>query len=244
MESLYPQLPALVVLFPFVGALIAALVGWSHRDRVYGFAVVILGLTVFSAVGCLCSVLHGNGMTYRLGGWPPPFGIEYKVDGMNALVLVVISASAFLTTLFSRDIVERELRTRKEHFYTLLLLLISGLLGITITNDAFNLYVLVEISALTSYALIAMSRGRAVFAAFQYVMIGTIGACFYLIGVGYLYIQTGTLNMTDLQGLIATMQDSRAIKAALIFILVGTWIKMGLFPSHGWLPNAYSEASE
>lgn len=111
MESLYPQLPALVVLFPFVGALIAALVGWSHRDRVYGFAVVILGLTVFSAVGCLCSVLHGNGMTYRLGGWPPPFGIEYKVDGMNALVLVVISASAFLTTLFSRDIVSDAVMT-------------------------------------------------------------------------------------------------------------------------------------
>jgi NADH:ubiquinone oxidoreductase subunit 2 (subunit N) len=79
----------------------------------------------------------------------------------------------------------------------------------TITNDAFNLYVLLEISSLTSYALIAIGSKRAVLSAFNYVIMGTIGASFYLLGVGYLYIKTGTLNMSDIREALSTLpQDS------------------------------------
>ncbi len=238
------QLPALVVIIPFFMAFIVALVGWSHEDRAIFLTEIGLLLSFLASIGCLFVVVEHGPVSYRMAGWAPPMGIEYRVDFLNALVLVVITSCSLISVFFSKAIVQRDFRTRKEHFYTLYLLLVTGLLGITITHDAFNLYVLVEISALTSYALIAMGRGRAAFSAFQYVMIGTIGACFYLIGVGYLYVKTGTLNMSDLQLLIADLHDSRAIKSAFVFIMLGTWIKMGLFPLHGWLPNAYSDAKD
>ena len=121
-------------------------------------------------------------------------------------------------------------------------MLISGLVGITITGDAFNLYVLFEICALSSYALLAAGGKRAVLATFYYLLIGTIGACFYLIGVAYLFIKTGSLNMGHLFELIPPIYFTSSILIAFIFINVGLFIKMALFPVHSWMPNVYTKA--
>ena len=112
------------------------------------------------------------------------------------------------------------------------------------TNDAFNLYVLIEITSLTSYALIAMGNRRAALSSFNYVIMGTIGASFYLLGVGYLYIKTGTLNIDDIHNYLRSenLWASQSIVVAFILIMLGVWTKMAFFPLHGWLPNAYSYA--
>jgi len=157
-------------------------------------------------------------------------------------VLTVISVVALVTAIYSGRSVEKELPDRVPQFYTLYVLLVTGLLGMTITGDAFNLYVLVEISALTTYALIAVGEDRALASAFNYVILGTMGACFYLLGVGHLYIMTGTLNMADLMRLLPGLYSSHAIIVAFILILVGVWAKMAFFPFHSWLPNAYTYA--
>ena len=153
-----------------------------------------------------------------------------------------VAVVSFLVAIFSKHAVEKELPDRIAHYYTLFVLLVTGLLGMTITGDAFNLYVLVEIAALTSYALLAMGKGRAYMSTFNYVIMGTIGACFYLLGVGYLYMKTGTLNMGDLSQLLPQLHYSEAILVGFVLIMVGVWIKMAFFPLHGWLPNAYTFA--
>jgi multicomponent Na+:H+ antiporter subunit D len=157
-------------------------------------------------------------------------------------VLVIISSVSLVTVIYSKESVKQELPDIIPHFYTLYLLLVTGLLGMTITGDAFNLYVLVEISALTAYALIAIGKDRAIYASFNYVIMGTIGACFYLLGVGHLYIMTGSLNMADLYTILPKLYSTNAVLVAFILILVGIWAKMAFLPLHGWLPNAYTYA--
>ena len=125
------------------------------------------------------------------------------------------------------------------------LLCLAGLLGITVTGDAFNAFVFLEISSLATYVLIALGRDRrALLAAFQYLIMGTIGATFYVIGVGLLYLLTGSLNMVDIAARLAPAwaDHSRAVVAALAFITVGVSLKLALFPLHTWLPNAYAYA--
>ena len=192
--------PALIVVTPLIASFIVFAVGWF--DRRYCFPLVIIALTaclVFAA-GLAADVLStGNPIHYHLGAWPPPWGIEYVVDHLNALILLAIAVIALLSAVYSRSMAAREFPPAKlPQLYTLYLLQVTGLFGITITGDVFNLYVLVEIASFSAYAMIAMGERGAAFAAFRYMIFGTIGACAYLLGVGYLYILTGSLNMADL----------------------------------------------
>ena len=128
-------------------------------------------------------------------------------------------------------------------FYTAWMLCLTGLLGITITGDAFNVFVFLEISSLSSYVLISLgSERRALIASLRYLVMGTIGATFIVLGVGLLYVMTGTLNMVDLAERLAAVEDTRTVKVAFVFLTVGIGIKMALFPLHAWLPNAYAYA--
>ena len=128
-------------------------------------------------------------------------------------------------------------------FYTMYLLSLTGLTGIAITGDAFNAFVFLEISSLSSYTLIALGRDRrALVAAYQYLILGTIGATFYIIGVGFLYLMTGTLNLGLMAERIVDVESSRVVLTALAFITVGISLKLALFPLHVWLPNAYAYA--
>ena len=123
------------------------------------------------------------------------------------------------------------------------MLCFAGLLGITITGDAFNLFVFLEISSLSSYVLISFGKdNRALTASFQYLIMGTIGATMLLIGIGFLYMMTGTLNMDDLAARLPEVMDTNTVRAAFAFIVVGLSIKLALFPLHIWLPNAYGYA--
>jgi len=133
------------------------------------------------------------------------------------------------------------LRSQSSFHYTIYLLFVTGLLGVTATGDLFNLYVLIEITSLTSYAMVALGdRDRGPLASLNYVFIGVIGASFYLLGVGYLYLKTGSLNMVDVANILSGIQGSSTVLVAFILCMIGIWIKMALFPLHVWLPNAYS----
>ena len=127
-------------------------------------------------------------------------------------------------------------------FYSVYLLLVTGLIGLVSTADMFNLYVFLEISSLTSYALVSIGGGAAVVSAFRYVILGTVGAAFYLLSVGYLYSVTGSLNMADLSRILPGLYDSNVVLVGFSFFVIGISIKMALFPMHAWLPGAYSNA--
>ena len=243
------QAPAVIILAPLFGALLVALAGIRFKAVCLPVTVAALTVSLGAAVETFRVVLEKGEFLYLLGGWERlgqgegiAIGIEYRVDVISGLVLMVIAAVSLITAVYSRTRVASETPDRVPFYYILYLLLVSGLAGMTVTNDAFNLYVLLEISSLTSYALIAVGSRRAVLSAFNYVIMGTIGASFYLLGVGYLYIKTGVLNMQDIHDVIVAngLADSASIRVAFVLILMGVWIKMAFFPLHGWLPNAYA----
>jgi multicomponent Na+:H+ antiporter subunit D len=233
--------PALIVVAPLMSALFAGLFVWIEERLSYPIVLAGLAVSVFSAINVLIQVVASGTIQYKMGGWPPPIGIEYRIDLLNAMVLCLVSGIAFLNLIASCKSVKQEISDRTGSYYTMYNLFVTGLLGVTITGDLFNLYVLIEITSLTSYAQIAMGdRDRGPLASLNYIFIGVIGASFYLLGVGYLYIQTGSLNMADVAVIIKDTPGSSTVLTAFILCILGIWIKMALFPMHVWLPNAYS----
>jgi multicomponent Na+:H+ antiporter subunit D len=196
-----------------------------------------------SAVGLLEMVQQHGEIHYWLGMWEPPWGIEFVVDNLNAYVAIIVTFMAIAAAIYSKRNVEQELPEHKiPTFYTLFLLNITGLLGMTVTGDAFNLYVLIEIASFSAYGLVAVGEEGALIASFRYIVMGTIGACFYLLGIGYLYAVTGSLNMADLRLLLPPLYGNSAVQTSFIFILIGLGIKVALFPLHAWQPDAYTRA--
>ncbi|MDT8440899.1 MAG: monovalent cation/H+ antiporter subunit D family protein [Desulfuromonadales bacterium] len=231
-----------VLLMPLLAALAVNVAGRFDRRWIAPLVLGALGFSLSGALLVLARVVQHGALRYTVGNWQPPYGIELVVDHFSALMLVLITLVALLASFAALKSVEQELPGREYLFFTLYLILITGLCGLVLTGDAFNLYVLLEITSITSYGLIAMGKGRAPLASFNYIIMGTIGACFYLLGVGYLYILTGTLNMADIARLLPALDAPFATATALAFMLVGLWVKMAFFPLHGWLPNAYCHA--
>jgi multicomponent Na+:H+ antiporter subunit D len=231
-----------VLAAPLLTAFFVNLLGRNSRSWITPLALGSLAFSTLASVFLLLRVLTQGAYSYTVGNWKPPLGIELLVDHLSALMLLLISAVALLATVSALKSAERELPGREHLFFTLYLILIAGLYGLVLTADAFNLYVLLEITSITSYGLIAMGKGRAPLASFNYIIMGSIGACFYLLGVGYLYILTGSLNMADIAQLSQGLYGTAAMATAFAFVLVGLGVKMAFFPLHGWLPNAYSLA--
>ncbi|MCD4677881.1 MAG: monovalent cation/H+ antiporter subunit D family protein [Desulfobacula sp.] len=233
--------PALIVIAPLLAALFAGLAVWIKERLSYSIALIGLGISTFSAFKVLMQVIDSGTIQYKMAGWAPPMGIEYRIDLLNAMVLLLVASIAFINLLASYKSVTQETNDRAGSFYTIYLLFVTGLLGVTATGDLFNLYVLIEITSLTSYAMVALGdRDRGPLASLNYVFIGVIGASFYLLGVGYLYLKTGSLNMIDVANILSGIHGSSTVLVAFMLCMIGIWIKMALFPLHVWLPNAYS----
>ena len=237
------QAPFLVVGIPLFSALIMGVFGLIFPSIVRLVGCIGISLATISSIALFNNVKANGIQEYFFGNWPAPIGIAYSVDHLNALMILLIYVVAFFAFIFSLKSVPLEINKNKHGFYyTLYFLLISGLVGITITGDAFNLYVLFEICALSSYSLLASGGRKTYLATFYYLLIGSIGACFYLIGVAYLFIKTGSLNMAHLFELIPPIYFTKSILVGFIFINLGLFIKMALFPVHSWMPNVYTKA--
>ena len=242
--TLTDHLPILQVLVPFVAAPLVVVLG----SRRLAWPIAFAGSAIAFVIACLLllEVLDGSYISYHIGGWAPPLGIEYRVDAANAFVLFLVSGISTVILPYARASFEAEIPRRSTTLlYALYLLSLTGLLGVVITGDAFNVFVFLEISSLSTYVLIAQGSHRdkrALTAAYNYLIMGMIGATFFVIGIGFLYMATGTLNMADLADRIAVQSDSRTIRAAFAFIVVGVGLKVAIYPLHLWLPNAYTFA--
>jgi multicomponent Na+:H+ antiporter subunit D len=236
------HLPALQVVIPLLCAPLCAMLRRGHSAWLLALAASLLMPVISAAL--LVRVLQEGTISYWLGNWEPPWGIEYRIDAANAFVLLLVSVIGAIVMVYARASIDREIRPdRQPWYYTTYLLCLTGLLGMAATGDAFNVFVFLEIASLASYVLIALGNDRrALFASYQYLVIGTIGATFYVIGIGFLYVMTGTLNMADLAERLPMVESSRPILVGLAFIAVGLCLKLALFPLHYWLPNAYAYA--
>ncbi len=236
------HLPILQVVTPLIAAPLCIML--RRGTAAWSLAVIVTWICLLIALALLNRVMETGPITYAIGGWAAPWGIEYRLDPLGAFVLVLVSAIGSAVMPYSRASVAKEIpKDRIYLFYAMYLLVLTGLLGITITGDAFNLFVFLEISSLSSYVLISLGRDRrALTAAYRYLIMGTIGATFYIIGVGMMYMMTGTLNLADLAARLPDLAGTRTIMAALAFLTVGISLKLALFPLHSWLPNAYAYA--
>ncbi|HCL31823.1 MAG TPA: cation:proton antiporter [Candidatus Latescibacteria bacterium] len=239
---LLEHLPILQIVVPLMAAPLCILL--RRRERSWAFALVLSWVVFAMSVVMLQRVLTEGTIIYSLGGWPAPWGIEYRVDAVNAFVVFLVSLIGAIVLLYAPRSIFAELPDlRANLFFTAYLLCLTGMLGMAMTGDVFNLFVFLEISSLSSYTLIAMGTDRrALMASYQYLVMGTVGATFYVIGVGLLYMMTGTLNMVDLAVRLQPVLMTNTVLAAFAFLAVGIGMKLALFPLHLWLPNAYAHA--
>lgn len=245
------NLPILVVIVPLFGGLLCSFLPRGPLPWLWSVAVTAINAW-FSLRLLEVTQAAPEPISYAIGWWPPEYGIEYRVDLLNAYVIAVVAVISFITTIYARKSIDDEIpRDRQNLFYAVWLLAMTGLIGITVTGDAFNVYVLLEISSLTVYTLVAMGMyrdRRALTASIKYLILGSIGATFILLGIGYLLMLTGTLNMADIHDQLMQLDrrgelaQNKTVLVAFAFLMVGLSLKMALFPLHMWLPNAYAYA--
>jgi len=236
------QIPVLLVVLPIVGGavpLVASLVS----DRA-GWPIATLTLIgQVGLVGLLAWTVGTSGtVSYAVGGFAAPYGIELVVDGLSGAVALLVALVSLGVLAYAR-----EAGPHSNSFYGLYLLLVAGLTGMTVTGDVFNLYVFLEITGLAAYGLVASGRdASAAVAALKYLIIGTVGASLYLLGIGYLLAATGTLNMADLATKLGEMAayDSTLVLTAFGLMVGGLTVKVALFPLHTWQPDAYANAPD
>jgi multicomponent Na+:H+ antiporter subunit D len=237
------HLPALIAMTFLLFSMLIPAFGLWKRELCQPLAVAGSGIAaVFSLYGFI-SYLNSGGIRYFFGGWEPPIGIEFVYDGLSGFFVLVINAVAFFVIIHSGLISKKEFPGKEMPYYALAMLMMLGFNGMIMTGDLFNLYVFLEIASLSGYALIAIGDRQAPYAAFRYLIIGTAGGTLYLLGVGFLYTITGTLNIIDMTAMLPMFAESPSVVAALILMIVGIGVKAALFPMHGWLPDSYTYAS-
>jgi multicomponent Na+:H+ antiporter subunit D len=236
------NLPAFPPLIFLLASLLVALFGSLKRTLGYPIALGAITLGWVSSLYSVVVVLRDGTIHYHLGGWLPPIGIEYVLDPLSAFMLAVVTTVAFLVMLSARGSVQIELKGKSTAYFAVMMLLMAGVCGILVTGDVFNLFVFLEIFSLSTYALIAVGEKPAPVAAFRYLLLGTIGASMYLLGVGFIFVKSGSLNMADLAQIVPLLYTDPVVVVGVALIVVGIGIKMALFPLHGWLPDAYTYA--
>ncbi|HEY7554882.1 MAG TPA: monovalent cation/H+ antiporter subunit D family protein [Candidatus Binatia bacterium] len=236
------HLPILIPAPLLLAAFLVPLAGMLHKGLVPAVALVGSGsAAIFAALG-LRKVIAEAPLHYHFGNWPPPVGIEYVLDPLSAFMAVVVTVTGFFSLIYFRPAARREIPDRFVTGHALALLLLAGLCGMVVTGDLFNLFVFLEIASLSAYALVAIGDKQAPVAAIRYLILGSLAGSFYVLGVGFLYFATGSLNMADVAERLAPIYHSRAVSAAAILIAVAMALKMALFPLHLWLPDAYTYA--
>ena len=236
---------ALLVVLPL---LMGAVLAIMPSERISWLVAIIVTLICsVIAFGLVLQIFGGESLTYAMGGWDPPHGIAYVVDALSAPVLLLISLMAVLCLIYAWPSVQAEVEPKKRApFYAAFLICMAGLLGMVVTGDAFNVFVFLEVSSISTYVLVAMGASRdrrALNAAFNYLILGSIGATFFVIGLGFLYMETGTLNMADMGRILADLDGgSRVAQIAYAFIIIGLGLKLAMFPLHIWLPSAYAHS--
>ena len=236
---------ALIVVLPLMAGALMAVV---PRERMAWFiSLIVMVICAVSAFALLLKVLDTGIITYKMGGWDPPYGISYVVDALSAPVLLLISAMAVFCLLYALPSVQAEIEPKKRApFYGAFLICAAGLLGMVVTGDAFNVFVFLEVSSISTYVLVAMGASRdrrALRDAYNYLILGSIGATFFVIGIGFMYMETGTLNMADMSAILKGLDGgSRVAQVGFAFIVIGLGLKLAMFPLHMWLPGAYAHS--
>lgn len=247
MKILLFHFPALGVMIPFFGALIIALIKNERIAWLLSTGTILLS-TILSILAL--ATITNSPYSYSFGGWHGATGIEYKIDSLNQAIIVILNLIILFFLLFTKELMAKSVTAhietkRRNLVYSLLLFAHTGYIGVISTNDLFNAYVFIEISSLATYVLISKGRSKmALVGAFDYLMLGTIGATLILIAIGFLFAKTGSLNITDIHQILKDSTGSnKLVITSVVFFITGCILKMSFFPMHFWMIRAYSNTS-
>jgi multicomponent Na+:H+ antiporter subunit D len=238
-----PLIPFLVVI-PLAGAFLIMIIGRFVSEFNKYFASIIL----FSLACISFYFLFTTGekiFMYKVGGWEPinkvPIGIYMVMDGFTAIVICIINLIGFLSAFYSISYIKRY--TSANYFYALFCLMVAGMNGVVLSGDLFNIFVFLEISVISSYALVAFGvEKNELEASFKYQVLGGLASFLILFGIGFIYWKTKTLNIADIREVYNNGYDKTYYMFVQILILSGFGLKAAIIPFHAWLPDAHSSA--
>lgn len=234
---------SLFIFIPLGTAFLFALLA-KIDERLHDACALAAGLALLVCSGIVMKTLSvptASVIIYNLGTWAPPAGIALVIDRLSAFMLLVVSLVAFFVLLYSTGYMKEF--TAKWKFYSLFFLMLTGINGVLLASDIFNLYVFMEIAALAAYFLVAFGTGaEELEASFKYAIMGTVASCFVLLGIALLYGYTGTLNMVGMAGVLAAKGPSGVLLFVAVLFMMGFGLKAALVPFHSWLAYAHSSA--
>jgi multicomponent Na+:H+ antiporter subunit D len=238
-----PLIP-LFVIVPLAGAFLIMILGrfFSEINK-YLASLILLILVVFSIYSL---VTTGKNLSlYKVGGWEPvnriPIGIYMVMDGFTVILLCIINIIGFLSAFYSISYIKRY--TAENYFYSLFCLMVAGMNGVVLSGDLFNIFVFLEISVISAYALVAFGVDKnELEASFKYQVLGGIASFLILFGIGFIYWKTKTLNIADIKQAFTSGYDKTFYIFVQILILSGFGLKAAIIPFHAWLPDAHSSA--
>lgn len=242
----YLQFPLYIIFILLSGAVFTPLLmkRFDRKGKYFILGVLMISLSISGYL--LFQVMTQGSYMYNVGNWSPTIGIQFSIDEFSTMMVFFILMMSTLVVIYSlRDIEHEILPKQIPVYYSLIFLLLMGMVGITFTNDLFNTYVFMEILAMTSCAIISIKRKKENFmAAFKYLMLNTLASISFLFGVALLYMATGYLNITEMSNQIEVAWEMYPtnILLALGFMAAGLGIKAAVFPLHTWLPDAHSSA--
>lgn len=232
------QIIPLFIAIPMGAAFVLAMLGKARHTLIDLLANIVTAFLLILAI----SVIGVKGTTtYVMGKWFPPIGIVLVLDGLSIFMLVMVNLISFLATVFSISYIERF--TAKAKFYSMFMLMLTGLNGVILTGDIFNMFVFLEIASIASYVLVAFgTEDEELEASFKYMVISTVGSLFVLLAIALLYGMTGTLNMAHLSRIIATRELGIGFLFICALLIAGFCTKIAVVPFHAWLPDAHPSA--
>lgn len=248
MTSYFSNLPVIAILAPFIGAFLAALMG--ERKKLLIIQRSIAAASTFTSLISLIYlikpvILNKNIITYWMGNWAPEsqwaIGIGLEVDAFSLFTGLIIAAACFLSAVYSFRYMEED--NGLDKYYVLFQLLSAGMIGFVLTGDIFNMYVMLEIMTFAAIALTAFrnSTYKSVEAGFKYIVIGSLGSSFILLGTVLLYSQLHTLNLAQMAAILHGNYTPVSI-LALAFMLTGYAVKAFMVPCHTWPVDAHMAA--
>jgi multicomponent Na+:H+ antiporter subunit D len=229
------RLPAFIII-PLVAAFLLPLFGKKGKS----VATVLVNLAMLALLALAISFIGKTGV-YQIGRWSIPLGINLVLDGLSSLVLLAISVVSAAAMLFSARYMEQY--TAKAKYYSLFMLMVSGMNGVVLSGDIFNLFVFLEIASLASYALVGFGCGdEELEASFKYMILGEVASMFILFAIAIVYANTGALNMAYVSRTIQSNGLNASLTFAMGLFIAGFSLKAALVPFHAWLPDAHSSA--
>lgn len=234
---------SLFITIPLTIAFVISVTGklYKRLPEIFGglscLVLVVLSFVVLQRL----QAANFSPIVYKVGNWGPPVGICMVVDGLSMLILIIVNIVALMSVIFSFSYMDKY--TDNTKYYTLFMLMLSGMNGIVITGDLFNMFVFLEIATIASASLVAFgTEQEELEASFRYLVLGGLAALLVLLGIAVLYAYTSSLNMADVSQILMVKHNTTVIGFVTVLFIMGFGLKAAVVPFHAWLPDAHSSA--